>query len=110
MVPLRAPPGAGTGASVLADHVDDAVQGPGAFHQLDRLVPDDRIEVRDQDGALHRFEVISVSTYTKESLPVERMFFRGGTPRLHLITCGGPFDAARASYRDNVVVVAERRS
>jgi hypothetical protein len=39
-------------------------------------------------------------------LPTERVY--GPTPdrALRLITCGGPFDYARRSYRDNVVVYA----
>jgi hypothetical protein len=36
-----------------------------------------------------------------------RQLFSGtGAPRLTLITCGGSFDAARRSYRENVVVTA----
>lgn len=32
--------------------------------------------------------------------------YPGGSPRLTLITCGGPFDAEARHYRDNIVVTA----
>ena len=39
------------------------------------------------------------------ALPREVLRARG-VPRLVLITCGGPFDQVRRSYRDNLVVYA----
>lgn len=35
------------------------------------------------------------------------LFTRTGPPRLAVISCGGTFDRAKRSYRDNVVVIAE---
>ena len=40
-------------------------------------------------------------------LPVDRIFARDVPHRLTVVTCGGPFQPALSSYRDNVVVVAE---
>ena len=34
------------------------------------------------------------------------VFSAAGDRRLVLITCGGPYDASRGGYQDNVVVVA----
>ena len=34
------------------------------------------------------------------------VFARTGPPQLVLISCGGPFDAERGSYRDNIAVFA----
>ena len=33
-----------------------------------------------------------------------------GAPRLHLVTCGGPYLPDRGGYQDNVVVSAQRVS
>jgi hypothetical protein len=50
-----------------------------------------------------RRAVAAVRTYAKGDLPAD-VFDQAGAPRLVLISCGGPFDRARRSYRDNVVV------
>jgi hypothetical protein len=47
-----------------------------------------------------------VRTYPKETGLPASAFARDGAPRLVLITCGGPFDAATGNYEDNVVVYA----
>ena len=48
------------------------------------------------------YTVAAVRTYSKADLPAE-VFDQAGAPRLVLISCGGPFDRVRRSYRDNVV-------
>lgn len=40
-----------------------------------------------------------------DGLPAD-LFATAGAPRLVLITCGGTFDRAAASYLDNIVVFA----
>jgi sortase (surface protein transpeptidase) len=101
-------PGAPSGSSVLSGHVDDQVQGPGAFADLGDLRGDDPVEVELADGAVLRFQVRSVERFAKEELPVDRLFDRSGPSRLVLVTCGGEFDRAARSYQQNVVVTAER--
>jgi hypothetical protein len=91
---------------VLAGHVDDVRQGLGALAGLRRVEPGAAVEVTDAAGAVSRWTVVSRDLLDKRTLPVDALFARGGDPRLVLVTCGGPFDAARGSYRDNVVVVA----
>jgi len=44
--------------------------------------------------------------FPKDTAPLAELFARSGQPRLTLITCGGSFDAAGGSYRDNVVITA----
>ncbi|SDF68698.1 Sortase (surface protein transpeptidase) [Blastococcus aurantiacus] len=95
------------GSAVLAGHVDDRVQGPGALYPLKDAAVGDEVVVTDAAGALTRWRVVSREVITKQALPVERIFARDGAPRLTLITCGGPFLPEYRSYRDNVVVVAE---
>ena len=99
-------PGGRVGSSVLAGHVDDRVQGLGAFHRLAELAMGDEVQVRLADGTELRYGVREVLRVDKNRLPVDQLFARDGGPRLTLVTCGGEFDWASRRFRDNVVVVA----
>lgn len=101
-------PGAAEGSAVLAGHVDDAEQGLGALAPLREAEPGDEVLVEGADGAVTRWSVVGRELLEKPAVPLGELFARTGAPRLVLITCGGPFDAEQRSYRDNVVVVAER--
>jgi hypothetical protein len=50
--------------------------------------------------------VLGTDQYPKNEFPTEAVY--GPTPdaELRLITCGGTFDRAARSYRDNVIVYA----
>ncbi len=94
------------GASVLAAHVD--YNGArGAFYDLSKLEPGDRVDVKMDDGATLRFTVTGVYEVQKHELPAEELFRKDGTPVLNLITCGGTFNPQKHSYNANVVVTAE---
>ncbi|MDG6109573.1 class F sortase [Dactylosporangium aurantiacum] len=95
------------GSIVIAGHVDSAREGGGAFFRLRDLGPGDAVTVTGSDGAVRRFTVVAREVYPKAKIPLERYFARDGAPRLTLITCGGPFDAATRHYRDNVVITAQ---
>ncbi|GAB3858158.1 class F sortase [Dactylosporangium cerinum] len=92
------------GPAVLAGHVDSRT-GPAVFYKLHELKAGDRVEVQ-RGGAWLTFTVTAREHYAKAKFPSDRVY--GPTPlaELRLITCGGEFDAARHSYRDNVVVYA----
>jgi LPXTG-site transpeptidase (sortase) family protein len=100
-------PGEGAGSAVLSGHVDDRVQGRGAFYRLSDLEPGDPVGVELADGTAVDYRVTLVERIAKEELPVDRLFARDGAPRLTLVTCGGDFDREARSYRENVVVTAE---
>jgi sortase (surface protein transpeptidase) len=100
-------PGAPAGSAVLSGHVDDRVQGRGAFFGLTDLAEGDPVEVTLADGRVVGYRVVLVERVDKAVLPVDRLFARDGAPRLTLVTCGGEFDRAARSYRENVVVTAE---
>jgi len=93
------------GPAVVAGHVDSR-RGPAVFFRLKELRPGDRVEVQRSDGATAHFRVDAVERYPKGRFPTASVY--GPTPGrvLRLITCGGTFDAARRSYRDNIVVYA----
>lgn len=100
-------PAAREGSAVLAGHVDDRVQGRGAFFDLRAVEIGDAVTVTDEDGETTTWTVTGRRTFDKASLPVDDLYRRDGPRRLVLITCGGDFDRAARSYESNVVVVAE---
>jgi hypothetical protein len=100
-------PGAATGTAVLAGHVDDQDQGLGALAPLRAVEPGTEVLVTDAAGAGTRWRVVSRELVDKQAVPLAELFRRTGPPLLVLLTCGGPYDEAQRSYRDNVVVVAE---
>ena len=97
----------GVGNAVLAGHVDDAEQGLGVLAPLREIAEGTEVVVTHAAGTATRWRVVSRELMDKQVLPLDAIFARAGTPRLVLITCGGPFLPELRSYRDNVVVVAE---
>jgi LPXTG-site transpeptidase (sortase) family protein len=81
-------PGAAAGSSVLSGHVDDSVQGRGAFYALTDLTEGDRVEIDLADGGVVAYQVTGVERIDKDELPVDRLFARDGAPVLTLVTCG----------------------
>jgi len=97
-----------TGPAVIAGHVD-SLAASAVFRHLADLRAGDLIEVQ-RDGIWLKFTVVSTGRYAKGAFPTAQVY--GPTPdaQLRVITCGGSFDRARNSYRDNVVVFAIMKS
>ncbi len=93
------------GATVLAAHVDFAGV-PGVFFELSSVEPGTTVLVATSDGKTHRYVVEGVVLHDKAALPAEQLFRTDGPEVLHLITCGGVFDAAARTYLGNVVLTA----
>ncbi len=94
------------GVSVLAGHVDWSGEGPGALYYIGQLVVGDPIEVIGSNRETTYWRVSEPPiTISKAALPAN-LFSNRGPPKLALVTCGGPFDAATGHYLDNVVVWA----
>lgn len=93
------------GPAVVAAHVDDRA-GPAVFLRLRELAVGDPVEVTRSDGTVVEFRVDAVEQYPKDAFPTQAVYGPQPGPSLRLITCGGTFDAAARSYRDNVVVYA----
>jgi Sortase domain len=93
------------GPAVIAAHVDWD-HAPGVFFHLRDLDPGDEVMVDRADGGTARFVVLGVEQYPKDAFPTERVYGDIDHAGLRLITCGGEFDRAARSYRDNVVVYA----
>ena len=99
-------PGSTGGSAVLTGHVDNAQQGAGPFARLGELAEGDTVVVVDDTGADHAYTVLAREEWSKSEVPLDRIFDRGGSARLVLITCGGRFDAAAGHYEDNIAITA----
>jgi len=97
------------GVALLTSHVDTRSEGRGVFAGLVEVGPGDSVLLETADGAGQRWVVVARSQHRKDELPAE-LFSRSGPPVLALVTCGGPFDRERRSYRDNIIVWAELSS
>lgn len=102
-------PGDLRGATVLVGHVDDEVQGLGAFAVLRGLDAGDEVRVRTTTGRELLYDVVARQRFDKTSAPLDQLFTVEGAPRLVLISCDGAFDRTTGSYEQNVVVTAVAR-
>lgn len=94
------------GPAVLAGHVDDHT-GPAVFFRLADLEPGDEVHVRRADGTTASFQVRRVEQHPKDAFPHDAVYGDTDEPALRLITCGGVFDRAERSHRDNIIVYAD---
>lgn len=78
------------------------------FFPLAELTPGDQIEVHGTDGDVVVFEVRELEQHAKDAFPTEPVYAGTPGPELRLVTCGGTFDRGIRSYRDNLIVFAER--
>jgi len=97
------------GPAVIAGHVDSKT-GPAVFFRLRELRPGDTVQVERADGARLRFVVEQARSFPKATFPTAEVFGPAPWAALRLVTCGGDFDRARGSYRDNLVVFARLAS
>lgn len=103
---LGVAPGSPAGSAVIVGHRDGRVAGHGAFYDLARLTPGDRIIVTDAAGRTLAYEVVAREVVDKQMLPTSDLFAIDGPPRLTLITCGGWYDRDAGGYQANVIVTA----
>lgn len=95
-------PGA-VGPALLAGHVDSRT-GPGVFFRLVDLRPGAEVTVDRADGTSVVFVVVSAARVAKAAFPTDLVYSPLPVAALRLITCGGTFDHAARSYRDNIIV------
>jgi Sortase domain len=94
------------GVSLLAGHIDWTGEGPGALYYIGQLVVGDPVEVIGSNRETTYWQVSEPPiTISKAALPAD-LFSNRGPPKLALVTCGGPYDAATRHYLDNVIVWA----
>lgn len=94
------------GPAVIVGHVDSKKTGPGIFFNLYRLKRGTAILVDRADASTVTFRVTRVSRVPKTQFPTDLVYTPTLQSTLRLVTCGGSFDKAKGSYRDNVIVYA----
>lgn len=94
------------GPAVILGHVDSSAR-PAVFFSVARLSPGDAITVDSADGSTRTFRVTGVTRVPKNKFPTDLVYLPTLQSALRLVTCGGSFDTAAHSYRDNVIVFAD---
>jgi sortase (surface protein transpeptidase) len=93
------------GPAVIIGHVDWD-KAPAVFFLLSQLRPGHAVYVDRADGTTAAFRVTGSKRVAKSRFPTEAVYAPSLEPSLRLVTCGGSFDYAVGSYRDNVIVFA----
>lgn len=95
------------GTTLLAGHVSDDHDRPGAFHGLTRVRVGQQVTTVDASGAVRRWRVVRVRAVDRHHLP-RNLFLQGIARRLVLITCTDrvTLPGGRFHYRKNLVVEA----
>jgi sortase (surface protein transpeptidase) len=102
-------PGALEGSAVLGGHVDSREYGVGPLAGLRELARGDKIIIVSKGGERLTYRVDSIRQISKRSVPLAEIFDRSGSPRLRIVTCGGPYIPSRGGYRDNLILTAIRQ-
>ena len=92
-----------TGTVLLAGHIDNINQGPGALHDLYLLQPGDKVFVR-LHGVSTKWQIVTLGSYPKSEIPQDLFDGSQGPRRLVLVTCGGQIH--NGEYDQNVVATA----
>ncbi|KAB7743883.1 sortase [Nostocoides sp. F2B08] len=95
-----------SGAVVVSAHIDSK-ERVGPLARLGQVSPGDEVIVTTA-GEEVRYVIERVDSYPKTVIDLDAVFTRDGAPRLHIVTCGGEWDASAGSYEDNIVAVAVR--
>lgn len=95
-----------SGATVVSAHIDSR-ERVGPLARLGEVAPGAEIIVTTGTEEV-RYVIERVDSYPKTVIDLDTVFDRAGSPRLHLVTCGGEWDPATGSYEDNVIAVAVR--
>jgi Sortase domain len=94
------------GPAVILGHVDSRT-GPAVFFRVAALPQDAQVLVDRADGSTVAFRVSGSQRVPKVAFPTDQVYAPTLEPSLRLVTCGGSFDRATGTYRDNVIVYAD---
>jgi hypothetical protein len=95
------------GSTLVAAHVDSRTQGLGPFASLLTVRPGDKVFVWSA-GLKQAFRITSRRLRPQGAIgPSSPLHSPDGARRLTLVTCAGPYDAARGGYQNLAVVTAE---
>ncbi|MFD6323809.1 class F sortase [Streptomyces sp. NPDC058442] len=99
-------PGA-SGTALVVGHVDTETR-PAVFYKVSTLRPGQKIRVVRADAGVAEFTVEDVQVLPRDDFDARQAYGLrlSGRAELRLVTCGGPYDAARHRYAANVIVSA----
>ncbi|WGX97603.1 Ig-like domain-containing protein [Nocardioides sp. L-11A] len=103
-----AAPGESVGSTVIAGHVSDRGDRPGAFGKLRRARPGQVITVRTATGAAQRYRIATITTQPRAKGLGGATVSTAGEHQLTLVTCTGrvTYRNGRFHYTKNLVVTA----
>jgi hypothetical protein len=94
------------GSVLVAAHVDSRTEGLGPFAELLSVRSGQRVVVR-TEGLRQTYEIHSLRLRPRGVIGAGAYLHSpDGRARLTLVTCAGPYDAARGGYQDLAVVTA----
>jgi hypothetical protein len=95
------------GSTLVAAHVDSFTQGLGPFSSLLSVHPGDRVQLWSA-GLRQSFRITSLRLRPQGTIgPTSSLHSPAGPRRLTLVTCAGPYDAARGGYQNLAVITAK---
>jgi sortase (surface protein transpeptidase) len=103
----RGPRPGQAGPAVILGHVDSST-GPGVFINLGTVRRGAVVRVDRADGTTVSFRITRLARVPKTRFPTDLVYAPTLDPTLRLVTCGGSFDRAQGSYRDNVIAFADQ--
>jgi sortase (surface protein transpeptidase) len=97
------------GNTVIAGHVSDNHDRPGALWKLRNAKKGQVVTVRDAQGKRHKYRITGRSTHLRSKSLPKRIFATTGAHRLVLVTCTARVTYPNGSfhYTRNLVVVAK---
>ncbi|MFJ9317879.1 sortase domain-bontaining protein [Pimelobacter simplex] len=103
-----AAPGEAIGSTVIAGHVSDRHDRPGAFGKLNRAKVGQVVTVRGADGKVQRYRIAKVYTQKRTKGFAGAPVSTTGAHQLTLVTCTGKvrYSNGRFHYTKNQVVIA----
>jgi hypothetical protein len=94
------------GSTLLAAHVDSFTQGLGPYASLLSVRAGQHITLQ-SSHLTQTFSVVSLALVPRGTLTEHaRIFSARGARRLTLVTCAGPYDAARRGYQNLAMITA----
>ena len=99
-----------TGNAVISGHTDWYYGITGAFLNLRKLKPGDKIAVQDDRGAVISFVVRESRKYDASADATDVFVSTDGKAHLNLITCAGVWDRRAKQYTLRLVVFADRET
>lgn len=97
------------GRTVIAGHVSDNRDNPGAFFRVQQARKGQVISLKTPHGTRQRYRVVKTFSQPRSQQLPKKLFKTTGPHRLTLITCTGKvtFAGGRFSYTRNKVVIAK---